>query len=185
MIFKSILKIIFILLFKQMTREICIYKFNDLLNDLNLSEKIEESIYNYTTYQSELKGIEKNIKNKYFKRIYVNKTITLYNNLDKDSYIKNTLFIEKIKYSDFDIRNIAFLTPQEIHSEHWKKYMDRQCANDEFLYSRTSGIHTNEYKCNRCKEKNCTYYLLQVRCSDEPMTTFINCLNCGNKWSFN
>ena len=80
---------------------------------------------------------------------------------------------------------IDFLNPQEINSAHWKKYLDKQNATDEFLYSRTVGIRTTEHKCGRCKAKDCTYYQLQVRCSDEPMTTFINCLNCGNKWSFN
>ena len=84
-----------------------------------------------------------------------------------------------------DIEKIAFLTPQEIHSDHWKKYLDKQNAVDEFLYSRTVGTRTDEYKCSRCKSRDCTYYQMQVRCSDEPMTTFINCLNCGNKWSFN
>jgi len=168
-----------------MTREICINKFNSLLNDLCLSQKIEESIYNYALSQSEIKGIEINIDDKYFKRIYVNKIISLYNNLNKDSYIKNDNFINRLHDNEFDVKDIAFLSPQEIHKEHWKKYLDRQSANDEFLYSRTAGIRTTEYKCGRCKEKNCTYYQLQVRCSDEPMTTFINCLNCGNRWSFN
>jgi len=168
-----------------MTREICINKFNNLLNNLELSKSIEESIYNYTLSQSEIKSIEPNIEDKYFKRIYVNKVITLYNNIDKNSYVKNYNFLNTLSDKDFDITNIAFLTPQEIHKDHWKKYLDRQSANDEFLYSRTAGIRTSEYKCGRCKEKNCTYYQLQVRCSDEPMTTFINCLNCGNRWSFN
>jgi transcription elongation factor S-II len=168
-----------------MTRELCITKFNTLLNDIESCKVIEDSIYRYSISQSELKGIEPNIDNKYFKRIYVNKIITLYNNLDKDSYIKNTTFLDRLKDKDFDLTYIAFLTPQEIHKDHWKKYLDRQSANDEFLYSRTAGIRTSEYKCGRCKERNCTYYQLQVRCSDEPMTTFINCLNCGNRWSFN
>ena len=75
-----------------MSRDICINKFNTLLNDLELSKKIENSIYNYTTYQSKKKGIENNIENKYFLRIYVNKIISLFNNLDKESYIKNLNF---------------------------------------------------------------------------------------------
>jgi DNA-directed RNA polymerase subunit M/transcription elongation factor TFIIS len=168
-----------------MTRELCISKFNSLLNDLNLSTQIENSIYNYTLNLATIKGTEINIEQKYFKRIYVNKIISLYNNLDKDSYIKNNNFYDRLIDKDFDVKDIAFLSPQEIHKDHWKKYLDRQTANDEFLYSRTAGIKTNDYKCGRCKEKNCTYYQLQVRCSDEPMTTFINCLNCGNRWSFN
>jgi len=170
-----------------MERELCINKFNSLLNDIDTSTRIEESIYNYTLLNTEGKGIETNLKNKYFKRIYVNKIISLYNNLDINSYVKNFNFIKKIYEPDFDISNIAFLSPQEIHIDHWKKYLDRQTANDEFLYSRTVGTRTNEYKCGRCKDpkKDCTYYQLQVRCSDEPMTTFINCINCGHKWSFN
>ena len=168
-----------------MTQEICINKFNSLINDIELSKKIEKSIYDYAIHQSEIKGIEPNIENKYFKRIYVNKIITLYNNLDENSYVQNKSFLKRLNNNDFDVEQIAFLSPEEINKEHWKKYLDRQSANDEFLYSRTAGIRTNEYKCGRCKEKNCTYYQLQVRCSDEPMTTFVSCLNCGNRWSFN
>ena len=168
-----------------MTRNLCINKFNSLLNDITLSEKIENSIYNYTIKQSEIKGIEPNIEDNYFKRIYVNKIYSLYNNLDKESYVKNSNFLNNVINNDINIDDIAFLSPQEINKEHWKKYMDKQTATDEFLYSRTVGTRTNEYKCGRCKERNCTYYQLQVRSSDEPMTTFVNCLNCGNRWSFN
>lgn len=168
-----------------MTRNLCINKFNSLLNDIDLSEKIENSIYNYTIKQSEIKGIDINIEDNYFKRIYVNKIISLYNNFDKKSYVKNSNFLNSVITNDINIDNIAFLSPQEINKEHWKKYMDKQNATDEFLYSRTVGTRTNEYKCGRCKERNCTYYQLQVRSSDEPMTTFVNCLNCGNRWSFN
>ena len=168
-----------------MTRELCINEFNSLLNDVSLSEKIENSIYKYTVQQSKIKSIEENIENNSFKRIYVNKIISLHNNLNTKSYVKNNNFLNKVINNEIDIDNIAFLSPQEINKEHWKKYMDRQTATDEFLYSRTIGTRTSEYKCGRCKEKNCTYYQLQVRSSDEPMTTFINCLNCGNKWSFN
>jgi DNA-directed RNA polymerase subunit M/transcription elongation factor TFIIS len=168
-----------------MTRHIAINKLNSLLNDEKLSNKIENSIYNYTIEQSKIKGIDTNIENKFFKRIYVNKFITLYNNLDENSYIKNKSFLKRTLENEYDIENIAFLTPQEINKEHWKKYLDRQMANDDFLCSRTTGIKTSEYKCNRCKQNECTYQLLQIRSADEPMTTVINCLNCGHKWSFN
>ncbi len=168
-----------------MARQICVNKFNSLLNDIKLSEDIENSIYVYSIKKAEQSGIEQNINDKYFKRVYVNKIITLYNNLDEKSYVHNNGFLQRLLNKEFDVSEIAFLTPQEINIEHWKKYLDRQNANDEFLYSRTMGIKTNEYKCGRCKERNCSYYQLQVRSSDEPMTTFINCLNCGNKWSFN
>ena len=44
-----------------MSRDICVKKFETILNDLNKSKSIEESIYNYTLGQSLKKCIEKNI----------------------------------------------------------------------------------------------------------------------------
>jgi len=166
-------------------RSRCIQKINTILNNLKISEKIEESIYNFTIKQSKMKGIDENINDKFFKRIYVNKILSIYNNLDRKSYVKNDTFLNRVLNGEINPYEIAFLSPQEMNIEHWKQYIDRQSANDDFLYSRTAGIRTQEYKCGRCKERNCTYYQLQVRCSDEPMTTFVNCLNCGNRWSFN
>ena len=130
-----------------MARQLCVNKFNTLINDIEISKNIENSIYNFTLDQSKIKGIEPNIEDKYFKRIYVNKIITLFNNLDKKSYIKNISFLDRLLNNEIDPSNIAYLSPQEINKEHWKKYLDRQSANDEFLYSRTAGIRTNEFKC--------------------------------------
>merc|ERR1712166_36111 len=41
---------------------------------------------------------------------------------------------------------------------------------------------TDQWQCDKCGEKKCTYYQLQTRSADEPMTTFITCQNCGNNW---
>jgi transcription elongation factor S-II len=162
-----------------------IQKLNLIINDVNICENIEKSIYNYASKQCLEKNIEPNIENEIFLRIYVNKLMSLYNNLDKKSYIKNESFYDEVMDGSINLDQIAFLSPQEMNKNHWQKYIDKQSAVDEFLYSRSAGIRTQEYKCGRCKEHNCSYYQLQVRCSDEPMTTFINCLNCGNSWSFN
>ena len=168
-----------------MTTHKCIQKLNLLLNDIDKSTHIEKSIYDFCVEQCKIKNIQHDFENNYFLRMYVNKLMTIYNNLDKKSYIKNTNFYDKVMSGEIDIDKIAFLTPQEINQDHWKKYIDKQSAADEFLYSRSAGTKTQEYKCGRCKEHDCTYYQLQVRCSDEPMTTFINCINCGNSWSYN
>jgi len=41
---------------------------------------------------------------------------------------------------------------------------------------------TDEFKCHKCKKRRCTYFQKQTRSSDEPMTTFITCLECGYRW---
>lgn len=38
------------------------------------------------------------------------------------------------------------------------------------------------FKCGRCKGKNVTYYQMQTRSADEPMTTYFTCRGCGTRW---
>ena len=34
----------------------------------------------------------------------------------------------------------------------------------------------------KCKGNKCRYYQMQTRSADEPMTTFVTCLSCANRW---
>ena len=38
------------------------------------------------------------------------------------------------------------------------------------------------FKCGKCKSERTTYYQLQTRSADEPMTTFVTCLDCSNRF---
>ena len=40
------------------------------------------------------------------------------------------------------------------------------------------------FKCGKCKSTKTTYYQMQTRSADEPMTTFVTCLNCTKRWKF-
>lgn len=43
---------------------------------------------------------------------------------------------------------------------------------------------TDQFKCGRCGQRKCTYYQMQTRSADEPMTTYVTCVNCDNHWKF-
>ncbi|KAF5319424.1 hypothetical protein D9619_008794 [Psilocybe cf. subviscida] len=43
---------------------------------------------------------------------------------------------------------------------------------------------TDAFQCSRCKQWKCTYRQQQIRGPDEPMTTFVTCTVCQNKWKF-
>ena len=77
---------------------------------------------------------------------------------------------------------IAFMTPQDLFPEHWKLLIDERERRDKILYMTKSEARTNKFKCPRCRKKETTYYELQTRSADEPMTVFITCLNCGKRW---
>jgi len=40
------------------------------------------------------------------------------------------------------------------------------------------------FVCFKCGKNQTTYFQLQTRSADEPMTTFVTCVNCGNHWRF-
>jgi transcription elongation factor S-II len=39
-------------------------------------------------------------------------------------------------------------------------------------------------QCGKCKVFKVAYTQAQTRAADEPMTTFCECMNCGNRWKF-
>ncbi|KAJ7235084.1 hypothetical protein B0H12DRAFT_1222710 [Mycena haematopus] len=43
---------------------------------------------------------------------------------------------------------------------------------------------TDAFQCSKCKQRKCRYRQVQTRGPDEPMTTFITCMNCNSKWRF-
>lgn len=46
-----------------------------------------------------------------------------------------------------------------------------------------NAVHREGFEtCRRCKGKNTTYHQVQMRSSDEPMTVFVRCLDCGKRW---
>lgn len=167
----------------QDCRTKCREKFQDLLdyngidNSEDLATDIESGIYDFSNEIYSAKNIN-------LLRLYMNKCISIYTNLNPSSYIKNTEFLQRVSNRKFDPKRLAFMSPQDIFPENWQKLIDRKHAKDEFLYSKVFVARTNEFKCGKCKKNECTYYQLQIRSADEPMTTFVSCLECGNKWHF-
>ena len=48
--------------------------------------------------------------------------------------------------------------------------------------AKDNAAETDQFKCGRCNQRKCKYYQMQTRSADEPMTTFVTCINCGNRW---
>ena len=47
------------------------------------------------------------------------------------------------------------------------------------------GTTTKLLKCGKCKKNNCTFFEMQTRSADEPMTVFVTCNECGNRYDKN
>ena len=65
------------------------------------------------------------------------------------------------------------------------KQFRQECAKEgirEAQVAKNQGTETALFKCGKCGKRRTTYTQLQTRSADEPMTTFVLCLECGNRW---
>lgn len=148
-------------------REECANKLNKVIKNKKLSSQVEESVYNYSNNNSQK---------------YLIKIVSLYANLNKKSKIGNKNLLKRLKKKEIDVKNIANMTPQEIFPEHWQGIIERRKLHQDFLYKKMPESYSTFYTCGRCKKKKTTYYQMQTRSADEPMTVFFRCVECGNKW---
>ncbi|KAM9789764.1 LOW QUALITY PROTEIN: transcription elongation factor A protein 1 [Neosynchiropus ocellatus] len=81
---------------------------------------------------------------------------------------------------------MAKMTAEEMASDELKemrKNLTKEAVRDHQMAT-TGGTQTDLFTCGKCKGKCCTYTQVQTRSADEPMTTFVFCNQCGNRWKF-
>ena len=149
----------------------------------NFPEIIEKSIYNKSIKDAKNKLIERSWDSPSFKLLYKNGYLKVINNIKNN---KNSQFVlNQIKYRYFEPNEIVNMSYQKLYTELWKQIMLNNLQRDERM-EKTSKEENQEgtdmFRCGKCKKRNCTYYQMQTRSADEPMTSFITCLSCSNRW---
>ena len=157
-------------------------KIDTLILDSSKSRNIEKSIYNYIIKLSKKKNIQRTWKNDIFRNLYLSKVRSIYSNLKSDSYIKNKNFLTLIQNGEIDIQNIANMSVYDIFPENWKETLELKSKKDKLKYELKPEAMTDAFKCRKCGSRSTSYYEVQTRSADEPMTQFITCLNCNNRW---
>ena len=120
-------------------------------------------------------------ENRAFSEAYKQRFLQVQYNLKHSPTFLNDIVTRKI-----ETKRIGFLD----HAEMWPggAYdVGRQKAkNRAIIRDKNRGTLPDDYKgefmCGKCKSWKTTYYQLQTRSADEPMTTFVTCLNCSKKW---
>ena len=151
---------------------------------LNSEEQadFEKGIYNYAIQEGKRKGIYCVWENPEFQTMYditARRSIT---NLDGGSYIGNNRLYERLKDGEFLPHDIPFMTIYELYPEKWGALQEMATKREAKMLEVDKSMATDMFRCSRCNKRQCTYYELQTRSADEPMTQFIRCLNCGKQW---
>lgn len=133
-----------------------------------LATELEEAIY------SEFKNTDNRYKNRVRSRIA---------NL-KDP--KNPQLSRNYICGVISAAKLAIMTAEEMASDEMKNVRNKFIKEsiDDAQLATVQGTKTDLLKCGKCKKRNCTYNQIQTRSADEPMTTFVLCNECGNRWKF-
>jgi transcription elongation factor S-II len=150
-------------------------KLNDILKNEKNSSNMEKGIFNYSLKEADRHKIVKKWDNKHFVQIYVDRLRSVVLNLNND-------IIEQINSGAIQPHIVAFMTHQELFPEKWEKLIAAKSKRDKNKFETNIAASTDTFTCRKCKSNKCTYYQMQTRSADEPMTTFVTCCECSARF---
>jgi DNA-directed RNA polymerase subunit M/transcription elongation factor TFIIS len=151
-------------------------KLNSVFDNEKHSSNLEKGIYNYSLKEATRRKVIKKWDNPYFVQIYVDHLRSIFVNL------KNTDIVSQVKDGSIKSHTIAFMTHQEFCPERWNGLIEAKSKRDKTKFETNLEAATDLFTCRKCKGNQCTYYQLQTRSADEPMTTYISCILCSARW---
>lgn len=143
---------------------------------------LEKGIYNYVIDKCNTSAIIPIWDNSEFIDIYVSKSKSLYSNLNTKCYVGNKGLLEKIKKKTVNVYEVAFWDAYKLYPEKWNDIIEEKTKMEKILKDSLKESATDLFQCPRCHKRKTIYCEVQTRSSDEPMTKFITCLECGCKW---
>lgn len=98
----------------------------------------------------------------------------------------NPDFRRKVLLGIVEPQRLVDMTSGEMASEQRKQQIEKLEKKALFECERGGQpkATTDQFKCGRCGQRKTTYYQMQTRSADEPMTTYVTCVNCNNRWKF-
>ena len=147
-----------------------IKKFDKIIKDKNISKTIEKSIYDFSYEYSET-----NETPFLFLQIYESKLNELLCLMNDSDYILNSIKNKSIKPNE-----LAFLDPEKLNPEKYSEIIKKKQIEENVKKNEAT---SNAYKCPKCKKRKCFVEEKQTRSADEPSTIYVECAECGYKWT--
>lgn len=143
---------------------------------------LEKGIFEATYQFAQKQYIARSWKAATFCEVYRQLLRSTLSNIHPQSPVNNTRLLLRVKEGEFPLSSIPFMNAYEMFPEKWFALKDKVLQREQKILEGNKSRATDQFKCRRCHKSECTYYQLQIRSADEPMTTFITCLNCGKEW---
>jgi len=156
---------------------------NATLSNTVDADTLERLIFQHTFMRATKDEIRRAWDNPLFHDMYLAVARRVVGNLSPTSYVKNGSLLERYKEGDITLETIVNHNYYELFPEKWQKLVDQQAKKERIQLEGDFSRATDRWQCSSCKQRKCTYYELQTRSADEPMTIFIHCLNCQKRWT--
>jgi DNA-directed RNA polymerase subunit M/transcription elongation factor TFIIS len=162
----------------------------------------ERSVYNWAVQSTRALQDDPSWENSAFRMRYRQKLCCLTSELKRDPIVALDLtigesghvmattrvmpqLVRRLQTKELETKNLARYPPEVLWpSGPWAQAMYKAKARElmlEVSKAREEG-YEGLFKCGKCKSKKTTYYQMQTRSADEPMTTFVTCTLCANRW---
>jgi transcription elongation factor S-II len=145
-------------------------------------ETLESIIFQVSINDANSKYVNKHFDNNLFQLIYMSTSRRILSNLDPNGYVKNEHLLPRILQGQLSIEHLASMNVMDYAPSIYAPLREQMDLREQHLLEGNKAMATDLFKCGRCHKRECTYYELQTRSADEPMTKFITCINCGSHW---
>lgn len=142
----------------------------------------EIGVYNWAIKNTVGKRLGRDLEqpsweNRLFRQRYKQRLLSIVFNLKK-----NPDMARRIKGQDLENLTPGQMWPDGPLGVTERKLKERETAI-ELAKAKMDAEYEGILKCPKCKSNKTSYFQMQTRSADEPMTTYAECL-CGNKWKF-
>ncbi|MBT6183480.1 MAG: hypothetical protein HOI07_01865 [Betaproteobacteria bacterium] len=152
----------------------------DLPEDHVTCLNLEKSTHNWAVKKTREMGDTPARDNRYHMDRYKHKFLEIQKNLGASKTFRDDVRSGRTKSESALNMSLVSMWPDGPYAQECERNAEK-CAKKEYSIVNEPD-YVGIFKCARCRQNKTTYYELQTRSADEPMTVFVTCHVCKTTW---